>query len=550
MPVNRSLNDWWYSHFSRCTVLAVGGPASLTIAGGRRSKLVFHPDPNIPGDVPGPYVYVKIKGTTAATASDTGTGTPSHYPGSELASAKLSLSDGDNVFHKVTGQTTDNGGATTAITNLEAIVKIPTQGLSPIWTPYLTVNTVAKLTSSNRTAITFNSRGVSETVWRGNSVDVNAYYESALTNYFAEISSNINIPKSWKKGTGPVSGLPDAYKQKNSAGVIINEPNSNAVLISSEPNDSTKNVWRLACLRNPDGSMDVESVVRWDLLSLQWTAPITLTAGQSGFTSPVFTWTKTGGGAIQPYAVPEDDIWDISGSNDCIRFTDEVSPTTFNLVVAEQNNSAASLENFYTVKWHYPLEPHHKRPDIHTFTWRRELSTLIDGAYFSDNNGNVVTETSPYQTEDTSIMPVIEAFLDAVDSGSELAPEGKELLQLFFKFGSKAADWYSEKNFPTSSIHFTTVEDAWGYSKAHQQTGNTTNDSDPSPIGGLVPLDLMSDEDGYLRCAHQVHEVVHYRRESWACDSYGRHGYLSNKGIMSDDEALGVNVEVQFIKVR
>jgi hypothetical protein len=220
--------------------------------------------------------------------------------------------------------------------------------------------------------------------------------------------------------------------------------------------------------------------------------------------------------------------------------------SSFDLTVTDSASALPPVSDSYDIKWHFPLEPYHKRDDVHTFVWRDFLSPVTDGAYWYTKDGGIVSQDNPYATEAGSWLPVLKGVADASSEIGNL-PGAGEIFQILGNFGEKAADWYSEKNFPTKTLQFTTLEEAWGKSVQHQQTGNFEG-PDPKPILDLVPPDLIDDPDGYKKCTHQVVEIVHSRQESCDADVYNNNGFVSNQGHINSDEVLDVTVDVVWRK--
>jgi len=213
----------------------------------------------------------------------------------------------------------------------------------------------------------------------------------ALDPHQLYISSGIE--KSWKKFTGSVDSLPDTYKRRDSTGAVINQPNDDAVLVYEDSTDSTKNIWKIACQRNPDSSMTVESLanLQGDRTNGQevnkqwWATPpafCQMTANTTGFSDPDWQWSYTGGTYKSQYSSgatpfgtrdrafqsigiaskgvgPDMDNYGMTGFN---LGTDpkslSVTSTAFTVTVRENDPAkpATILNNSYTVDWHTPME--------------------------------------------------------------------------------------------------------------------------------------------------------------------------------------------------
>lgn len=409
--------------------------------------------------------------------------------------------------------------------------------------------------TSTATAVPQSTQSTGYPGGSGSSTSTNATIRSyiamsgALSQYGVYISSDLE--PSYKKASN-WSELP---LQKDANGVDIPGTVDASQVSPSTPafgagGIRTSGPWGLVCKRNPDGSTTVESAAKYKLFSY-WAGETVLFANPQGFPAPQYSWSLTSGGTL-PFGGGSwtDPTYDCTGvENVAFDGSSSSLPTSSFTLKVTNVTPALSLSNNYSIKWHYPYEPYHKRPSIHQFTWRRALSDVDDGANFSLPGGNAESQQNPYQTEDSSFVPAARAGLGAADDLSSVFPKGKDVAEILTKFGGKALDWYVEKNFPTKSQHFTTIGEAWGYSIQHQQSGNSEGD-DPAPIGGLVPSNLLSKPDGWLKCTHQVFEIVHSRRENWDADAYNSNGFVSDKGLVNADEALAVTVEVAFDQVR
>ncbi len=94
--------------------------------------------------------------------------------------------------------------------------------------------------------------------YTGSKVDAGVRFHALPITTGVVITSDIET--SWKKFTGAASSLPDAYKKRNAAGTLIDEPREDrAVLVAPHFFDPSKHIWKIACLRAADGTMEVES---------------------------------------------------------------------------------------------------------------------------------------------------------------------------------------------------------------------------------------------------------------------------------------------------
>jgi len=193
---------------------------------------------------------------------------------------------------------------------------------------------------------------------------VYAWPTYALDPHQLYISSDIE--KSWKKFTGSVDKLPDSYKQRDANGAVINQPNGDAVLVYTDPTDATKNIWEIACQRNPDSSIIVESAAYLDRARGYYRGPVDLISNEPGFTVPMRSWSVSGDGKTNslPYTEKE---WYLIGDINALQFpdaTEDSDDTKFSkkttLSVSVYDNIAITPKPTekasYIVNWHPPAE--------------------------------------------------------------------------------------------------------------------------------------------------------------------------------------------------
>ena len=120
------------------------------------------------------------------------------------------------------------------------------------------------------------------------------------------VAISSDIETSWFKKQGDISSLPNAYKKRDpSTHQLINQPNEKAVLVAPNPSDPSKNIWKLQCLRDADGSMTVESAANYtgDRLggkqsNRKWWGAFSwckMRANTVGYSIPEYDWSYSGG---------------------------------------------------------------------------------------------------------------------------------------------------------------------------------------------------------------------------------------------------------------
>jgi hypothetical protein len=230
-------------------------------------------------------------------------------------------------------------------------------------------------------------------------------FGAELTNRGAFISSGFD--PSWKKFAGAASALPPAYRQRGTNGAYTNQPNNNAVQVAGTdtPSDASDDLWKLLCLRNPDGTMDVHSEARFTrgevptpsspAITWEWFARPTgmsptgsmevlqFHANQQGFVTPDYTWSFSGGSLVNTAPSP-------TYENLYIRHSDAYSSTgvsgvklgsttdlslpltkaTVTVVDLDPGSPSDSIKDEYTVNWHLPVEN-----DVLTFSTRTSTDT-------------------------------------------------------------------------------------------------------------------------------------------------------------------------------
>ncbi len=224
-----------------------------------------------------------------------------------------------------------------------------------------------------------------------------------------------DIETSWKKWIGSVAELPDAYKQRNSSTHrLINQPNDKAVLVAPNPTDPNKDIWKLQCLRDADGSMTVESAGVPAALAGQqgWYGLTNFTANTVGYSNPGYAWSGPGDGPFNQQVLPADVIG-ISLGGDGVGNGMTSSTTNAVAVIDKSNSSMPASSNAYTVNWHKPDE-----------NWQKVTSTPGTATFISlgpsSNNG------SPLSYEDAN--PITFAYHNSFFASGVASTDASALL--------------------------------------------------------------------------------------------------------------------------
>ncbi len=194
-----------------------------------------------------------------------------------------------------------------------------------------------------------------------------------------------DIETSWKKWTGDVSALPTAYKKRSSTGTLLNEPNDKAVLVAPNSTDSSKNIWKIQCLRDADGGITVHSAPVRIVYAAPGSSPSYLWlarpmgsqhlgfhANHVGILTPQHTWSLAGGTMHQTAPIQTGDEYLIptkvhsveESVNQGLKLgstasgSDLVRTTTVDLSTTDTHPSSSSIPVVaapYTVNWHLPV---------------------------------------------------------------------------------------------------------------------------------------------------------------------------------------------------
>lgn len=205
-------------------------------------------------------------------------------------------------------------------------------------------------------------------------LSANISLSGSLTNYGLYISSDLE--PSYKKAT-KWSELP---LQKDANGVDIPGTVDASQVSPSTPafgagGVQTSGPWGVACKRNLDGSMTVESPAQWDRLQKAWFGGGTYTANLAGYYGPVILWSWSGGTplgiAASDVANPNHNYLQIrmgSGSKLPSATSGDVNlggdvggngsliSSTASVNVYQSTNSSSGTNTSYTVNWHRNYE--------------------------------------------------------------------------------------------------------------------------------------------------------------------------------------------------
>lgn len=190
---------------------------------------------------------------------------------------------------------------------------------------------------------------------------LNANIELIMTPVTYGLYISSGIEGSWKKGTGALSA---PYDKRDASGNLIN-----AVQVDGQntPNDTSDDVWKLACLRDLDGKLTAESSAQWmtDGSSQGWFGGSSFTAQWIGFQNPTYNWTEPSNthSANMGTTSQRDDLTPAPatfsapysgiklGSN-----SDGSDLTKSSTISVKVTDPSVSLSNSFVVNWHTPYD--------------------------------------------------------------------------------------------------------------------------------------------------------------------------------------------------
>ena len=358
------------------------------------------PDPQ---DNPPQWVYLKTTANCLAYAIDYGNNPSGRNPQTEIAKAWTGLVEGaetNPVTARYDAVPQVMSNSTDANLSRASILRIATQGAQNFYSPWIRLvarsEVLAGRSSSNGQSIQ----------WNQGSGTANIELKAALTNYYVDISSDIQ--PSWRKHEG---ALPPDYTL-----------NTDAFRLNP---GLTPQIWRLKNKRNADGSITVDSVALWldpyadghqpplahSIQTANWFGGTgNTTANYAGFNNPNFHWSLSGGSLCEGYGGPGLDV-DIAKDSQTIRLPKRMAgfaegydilrwPVGINLggfgsdpsvagapnslgvnistISVTTTDSNLSLTNTYQVNWHKPIDnPVTAGAQVNSCLKRQDLIELI-----------------------------------------------------------------------------------------------------------------------------------------------------------------------------
>jgi hypothetical protein len=355
----------------------------------------------------------------------------------------------------------------------------------------------------------------------GTSSNTGVYFRAERVDIGVAITSDIET--SWKKWTGAASDLPDAYKKRDSSGKLTDQPNNKAELVAPHSVDFSKDIWKIACLRDADGKMTVESAARF---SKSWFAWQTFTANTSGFgAETTYNWTldgtfkqplyfdsslnpTTNGSKAKNLHVLPKSAWDLSkidlgGSRDGQGMTRSSTLS----VKATDPSSGQSLSDSYSTNWHLPYENAAQ-------VGKDPVSRIEIREPFDFREGDTALLNNPLKCTFRSgtlwyLQDGITQFGKSFSAAANGTSEKPQLTFILDKIGELIAstDLGGEK---MEGVTFT--QEAWDFSNNLQTEWG---------YGPYIPDGATSD---HCKMVHP-YLVFFYDTAHWSADSYGPNGY-------------------------
>jgi hypothetical protein len=360
-------------------------------------------------------------------------------------------------------------------------------------------------------------------------------FHSAFTEVGVAISSNIET--SWKKWVGAVEDLPPVYKARNSSGQIINEPNEMAVQVSGQgtTNDSD-DVWKLACLRNADGAMEVHSAVIERILDggTIYGGGI-FTANVKGIPYPSYNWTlKSSGGS--PSGLASDELnknqatIDLSptaqlggigtldiiyGGIDLNRQSDGSFLFKSSTLEVEAGNPAETfrVRDTYTINWHLPEEDWGPNGNSTTIYQPYEaIAGTVEPNERALVNGNLTGtfRWNKYSYADHATSEAINLIFEVASN----APSNSVFASFAAALGIAYAEWSTP---PANETHTVNFNDAWNYACQYPNRGSSFLDGFPT---STTDPDVIND---YKMVNPKI--IVEYEQKPMKGDGYAGDGY-------------------------
>lgn len=267
-------------------------------------------------------------------------------------------------------------------------------------------------------------------------------------------------------------------------------------------------------VRQPDGSMDVDSVVGWGEPpnsyfgggQQAWRvsgAPFTATSPFGSGSQ--YLWTASGDGSLDPPSNTSTVGFSLSDPNP------DAFPkqSTFTVTVTEPSSGQTDT-NTYKVTWHTPVE---KRKKLYTTFSKKPLGeALLTGIYPNHSGSTIASEGA-----ELSVNGLIDGVLAVVTRGASEEVGG--LLELIGKWSGVV-----EYKVPIGPEGQTTGVTNWN--GAHNDgpwNEAQTAQKDKYGGGNINPPGLTSDPNGWRLCQLSV-----YRMEHDQCDSYYAYGFNGN----------------------